>query len=109
MPYDDDLDATITVVTTSPMTTATVIGQGPAGPAGPRGPQGFPGTTSGYAVRNFALPSTTWEFEHGLGYPPAVMTYDSSGRQIGGQVIENTPNLTVVEFAVPVTGTLSLS
>jgi hypothetical protein len=109
MPFDDDLDANILVTTRPDLTSRVVIGQGPPGPQGAIGPAGPAGVNSGHAVRNFATPSTTWEFDHGLGYPPAVMTYDASGRQIGGQVTENTAARTVVEFAIPVTGSLSLS
>jgi hypothetical protein len=109
MPYDDDLDATVTVVTVTPATSAVVVGQGPQGPMGPMGPQGTAGTSSAYATRSFAMAAAEWDFDHDLGYPPAVMLYDPTGVQIGGQVTVNTPNRTVVQFAMPVAGSMSLS
>jgi hypothetical protein len=109
MPYDDDLDATVTVVTITPATSAVVVGQGPEGPMGPTGPQGTAGASSAFATRSFAIAMAEWDFDHDLGYPPAVMLYDPDGVQIGGQVVLNTASRTVVQFAMPIAGSMSLS
>ncbi|MEW1922259.1 hypothetical protein [Streptomyces sp. NPDC088360] len=53
--------------------------------------------------------SPLWTIAHAFPYPPAVRTYDTSGREIGG-VVEHASSTTVtVQFAYAETGSAILS
>lgn len=97
--------------------------QGPAGPrgmqgpAGPQGPAGDPGGVSslngehgdvtltaadlGLAVPVIIpvmIPATTWTFAHSFPYPPDVITYDSGGNVIDGDVAYPAPGTVTVTW-----------
>lgn len=81
---------------------------GPAGPQGARGPAGPPGG-SVEVVADFAAPLQVWEIPHAIPVTPNVITTDSSGRYVEGDVSYPTPVLVRVEWAWPMAGTATLT
>lgn len=84
-----------------------VTATGERGAPGERGPAGF--VTGAGFEQNFAVAQELWVVNHGLGFTPGVTTYDSLGRGIRGHIESNSPTQTVVSFAVPVSGRITLS
>ncbi len=83
---------------------------GPAGPTGPTGPQGPPGTTPVIAFTHTQnAVSSTWTINHNLGFYPNVITMDSAGTVIEGNVAFNSTNQITVTFSVALSGTAYLS
>jgi hypothetical protein len=76
------------------------------GEKGDKGDEGAPGAA---AQKNFAVASTQWIFDHNLGYPPAVMVYDTNGRVIDANIVENTAERTVVDWYYAMAGSMSVS
>ncbi|MET9360387.1 hypothetical protein ABZX93_05710 [Streptomyces sp. NPDC006632] len=92
------------------------------GPTGAQGPPGLPGEVSEAeleALEERVAPrpvawtqsaaSTLWTIPHTFPYPPAVRTYDTSGREIGGLVDTPSPTTVTVQFAFAETGSAILS
>lgn len=92
------------------------------GPTGAEGPQGLPGEVSRAELEALegrvapravswtqAAASAQWTIPHSFPYPPAVRTYDTSGREIGGLVHNPAPNTVTVQFAFAETGSAILS
>lgn len=83
---------------------------GPPGPQGPVGPQGPPGDGS---LANYThdqpVASDTWVVNHGLGFHPSVMVFDTAGDEIVGAIIHNTVNSLTITFSTNVSGTAYLS
>ncbi len=73
---------------------------------GPPGPQGAAQSTY---VHQQAVPSAIWTIDHGLGFWPDVIVYDSSGREAEGAVLNPTLNRTTITFSAPFAGTARLS
>jgi hypothetical protein len=82
--------------------------QGPAGPAGPTGPTGPPGTAMELTF-NVAVPAAVWEFTHPFPLLPNVITTDTSGARIEGDVSYPTPDSVRIEWAFPMAGTAVLT
>ncbi|MFF1693124.1 hypothetical protein ACFVXC_05780 [Streptomyces sp. NPDC058257] len=53
--------------------------------------------------------STLWTIDHDFPYAPAVRTFDTSGREIGGLVANPSPTTVTVQFAFAETGSAILS
>lgn len=73
--------------------------------AGARGQRGEPGTSGGSYTHHQDVAEATWVIEHNLGYPPAITTYDSTGRWFAGVVTHPDPATTShVDFGAPCAG-----
>lgn len=83
--------------------------EGPEGDEGPIGPQGPPGPSGGSYTHNQSGASDTWVVNHNLGFFPNVMSFDTTGEEIVGQVIHNTINQLTIVFSAPVSGSAYLS
>ncbi|MGW1261193.1 hypothetical protein ACWD7Y_04430 [Streptomyces drozdowiczii] len=92
------------------------------GPTGATGAQGAPGEVSRAelaALEERVAPravtwsqgsaSPLWTIPHDFPYLPAVRTYDTSGREIGGLVDNPDPTTVTVQFAFAETGSAILS
>lgn len=84
---------------------------GQDGAPGPPGPQGPPGSGSGGTgeVHVQSFPATVWTITHGLGYYPAVNTFDTTGDEIEGDVKHPSLNQVVITFSALVSGVTYLS
>lgn len=85
--------------------------QGPPGPVGDPGVQGVQGEQGPFAPTfemRFANPSTEWIFQHNLNLYPVVNLYDPDGNEIGGDISMPDKNTVVVDFFVPIAGTIIL-
>lgn len=92
-----------------PQVTEVRVG-GARGRPGQPGATGEQGPSAGGATKHFAVATDTWEFDHDVGYPPAVVTYGSDGLEIGGgRIVENTSIRTVVTWYMPVSGSMTVS
>lgn len=100
----------VAVDTTNVAAVSVILGPpGPAGPAGPAGPQGPAGESGRSSVtRNFAAASSTWEYEHDLGFQPVVTLYDAAGQVLYGDIEVNTATSTRVSWFYPIAGTMTL-
>lgn len=122
MPIDID-DVTITLTTPSPVSVAFpppqkyVAGQVvfpplgiemvEQGPQGLRGPAGPPGSAGGVSY-NQSIPAATWVINHGLNRYPAVVTRDSTGEVIVGNVTYIDLNNAQVDFSAATGGSAYL-
>jgi hypothetical protein len=99
---------------TTELTVVTPGVQGPQGPPGdqgeqgPPGPQGPPGESQQLTV-SFASPLDVWEVTHTIPITPSVITTDTGGDLIEGDVSYPTPTTVRVEWAWPMAGTLVLT
>lgn len=100
----------VTTVVRPTAQTVKVTGLGARGPAGPQGPEGPAGVSAEPLDVNVAVASEEWVVEHNLGHAPAaVTTYGTDGKEIvGGRIVENTAVRTVITWAIPVAGRLTL-
>lgn len=106
------------IVTPSPAITVGVYSgqpgpqgiQGPAGPAGPTGATGPAGPTQtlGYAHTQNTV-SSTWSITHNLGFYPNVVTEDSAGTVIEGEIVYNNVNTVTLTFSTATSGKAYLS
>lgn len=89
----------------------TLVIQAPAGLPGPQGPPGPPGSGgagTGY-THNQVLASSVWTINHGLGYRPAVTSYDTASDQIMGEVDHIDANNLTITFSSAISGTAYMS
>ena len=99
-----------------------------AGTRGPRGPEGksaydlwldegnegsiqdFLASLSGGAYTHTQMiPGTVWSIEHNLGFFPNVMSFDSAGTQIVGEVEHIDKNVLTITFSAATGGKAYLS
>jgi hypothetical protein len=115
----------VTTRTSSPAEIVTVGTRGPVGPAGPSGKssyevwldQGNTGSVDDYFAslsggsytHNQMVPNTEWTIAHDLGFFPNVMTFDSAGTQIIGDVDHIDNNSMLITFSHPSGGKAYLS
>jgi hypothetical protein len=81
--------------------------QGVQGPLGPVGPQGASGTESPVSFP-FAMPSSLWTVNHSFPYFPTVISRDSDGVVIDGDVGYPDGSTVTIEWAGAQTGTVEL-
>ena len=83
---------------------------GQRGPKGDKGDKGDPGETPTIAfIYTQNAVSSTWTINHNLGFYPNVITQDSAGTTIEGNVEYLTLNSLRVLFTIALTGTAYLS
>lgn len=85
--------------------------QGPSGVVGPPGPQGPPGPAGNAQeqVHSFASPLAVWLVSHTIPITPNVITIDTGGQLVDGDVSYPTPHQVRIEWAWPMAGTLVLT
>lgn len=91
---------TVTVELPSSVETLEVSIPGPAGPTGPQGPVG----TDLHYTHTQSVPSSVWEYEHGLGKHPSVRTFGTDGVEILGDVTYPDLDSARVEFGGTMSG-----
>lgn len=112
-----DDGGTVEAVSVEGLTGLTVITPGVQGPTGPEGPQGAPGAQGPPGPPGgtqevpyvFAAPAEVWEVAHAIPITPSVITRDTSGVIVEGDVSYPTPTTVRVEWAWPMAGTLLLT
>lgn len=82
---------------------------GPAGPEGPAGPAGPAGASGGAFIHDQAIPSATWTINHTLGYFPNITVVDSTGREVEGEIVYNSPTQITALFTASFSGKAYLS
>jgi hypothetical protein len=92
---------TLTVTTSAPAELSVQVA-GVPGPAGPAGPPRPP------FDQNFTLASDRWVCEHNLGVRGVVTCYAPGGGVIFGHIEENNAVRTIVSWAFPMTGSISI-
>lgn len=80
------------------------------GVEGPQGPPGQSGAAAAAYVHNQIAPSTLWTVTHGLGFKPGgVMSYDSVGRLILGNVEVLDDDTLTISFTAAIGGLAYIS
>ncbi|MEV6309984.1 hypothetical protein AB0M10_15465 [Streptomyces sp. NPDC051840] len=119
---DSGPDASVDLADLAPVSPYTGRYLPVVGPRGATGATGAPGEVSRaelVALEERVAPrpvtwtqsmgSREWLIPHAYPYPPAVRTYDTSGREIGGLVEYPSPASVTVHFASAETGSAILS
>lgn len=129
LPYDSDPDG-VNLADLAPAQPYTVAYLPVTGPAGPQGPPGAPGAVTQQVFDALAARVTateaaivarptpqsfsqvsaaaTWTITHAFPYRPNVSLFDTSGREIGGQVSFPSSTTVSVQFTAPETGSAIL-
>ena len=75
-----------------------------------KGDQGIPGAgTSGTYTHLQVFASTTWNITHNLNKFPSIVTVDTTGREVEGEVTWPNQGTVIVTFSVPLSGTAYLN
>lgn len=77
---------------------------GPQGPTGPQGPAGQDGEGDLKYTHIQSGAAVTWTINHGMGKQPAVTAFDSSGRELFGDVSHVSGSTAVLTFSAAVSG-----
>jgi hypothetical protein len=80
---------------------------GPKGDTGPKGDKGDPGEIAELEIQ-FASASLTWTANHGLGRHPLVICVAPDGSEVIGDVSWPNATTVLVNWAVPLAGTMRL-
>lgn len=88
-------------VSAGPIATVEV---NPTGTIGPPGPQG-PASSDKYYVHTQDTPSAIWEYGHGLGKYPGVVTYGTDNVRVEGDVTYPDIDHVRIEYSGPMSGT----
>ncbi|GIH95354.1 hypothetical protein ACFFMN_23620 [Planobispora siamensis] len=99
------------VVDSAPDVALELTMPGIQGPPGPPGPQGPPGPTGAARELHYdvAIPAAVWEVTHDIVITPNVITYDSSGAPVEGDVTYPTPTTVRIAWAFPMAGHIVLT
>ena len=95
-------DAEVTLQITGPT--------GPTGPAGPKGDTGEPGTTPVISkIHTQNAPSATWVIVNDLNFYPNIVTTDTAGTIIEGDVSYTNSSTITITFSQSISGYAYLS
>ena len=82
---------------------------GATGPVGATGSAGATGAAGGTYQHIQATPSASWHVIHNLGFRPAVSAFDSTDRQVEGDVTHNSADDLTITFSAALGGEADLS